>query len=64
MMTVIASSEHPDCCQFIRGTYFDYCILIKDSIGYFIEGKGRYGCVTKVRIKEEEAKRWMSLNIK
>lgn len=53
------SSEHPDLCAFIKGAHFDYVRLFQANGHTYLEGKGRAGCLIKVRLTPGDARKWI-----
>ncbi len=59
--TVIASSEDRDTCSYPRGCYFDYATLVQTPVEFVLIGKGRYGCLTRIKLTNDQATTWLNL---
>jgi hypothetical protein len=52
-------SENIECCTYPKGFYFEYVRYFYENGKTFLEGKGRYGCVTKIELNDQQAKTWL-----
>lgn len=54
-------SESKECCTYPKGNNFEYVRFIQEGKRYFLEGKGRYGCVIKQELSEKQAEAWVRI---
>lgn len=52
-------SEKEECCTYPKGCYFDYVRFFVKGGKAYLEGKGRYGCVTLIELDAKQEKGWL-----
>lgn len=52
-------SESKECCTYPKGCNFEYVRFIQNGLRFFLEGKGHYGCITKLELDQKQAETWL-----